>query len=1178
MNTIDGGLKIMNEMQKQKLMKMQLGKRQKSYPTKKSNPNKYILKLRFLKEINEIMESWEYHDIEDAISYILNTKNKNFVFLKETLFPNSYENLFQGRFMKLKNQNLERILCWYAIIISSCFEKINLFVELKSKYENLLISGDYEYAEIILDEIDNRIGFSIWGLDNRFIVNEYKGGLEGNKEYLAKINILNCHSWIECLADFFSFKAEKGVNNRQYIHRIEKVMERTSNQISPFFVEKLFPLYSLEIDDIYNMLYCNSKASIIDMYNAYVKASVRIIVDDEVDKINYNAVTKSLSLLENIEDITVQKLKMTNMALVDNIDFSLFDKSVLKLGDLYTSGDYEEVIDIVKKLLDDKANCFELYEYYVKSHVMMGKKISKEADSTIKNEIIEALYIAYVKDETFPISYLSVSKFARLFSNSYLGTEFACFFADKYMIGLSNILSRGKEFFSRFINVKLINALPDKKELIIKNFDKNFGKSNTVNLFNYVYSNINELDIDNIDVNRIRWYKIKKDIINEVPNTYKDLYKWYNEIREQNGIYETYQKERLSTELYYLYIENNMFLEAEELMVSATINNKYSTLRMDLDDLFSLTNIKSQEIKKSICTPIATYLYNKNDYMAIYSAVANFLDHNGINKPSDLFTMDTLFDKKHIIFFLRYICICEVIDSMYNVFEIDEEVENERIDICRYLQINDVENANVYIEEISQMLQKQKVLQGIKYLEDVKIDIDLDKVVEVHRDAFVDNYKRFKNIGNLEVEYASYDITSNTLYINNYEDGKKYNHKLLVFKEMLYDYRQELAFEKYGLDQTLGTRIRHGSLQNQIRIAFEKNNIAFVRKNTEENIYLPSKEFENYCVNMDCKSQEQLFKYISDFSGYIDGYIDNLNAEYIRIKIEDKNPKGLFDFSIKLNELVYLFQEVQRLQLQNENLVLELFENYWLEKIELGIENARVFFGNQVKQEFISKLNKLEEDISKVESINMMQYNLFDSISRSRTEVQKAIDVIIDWFKLPRKQEYSNYDAKSLVETCEMINMRVFTNYELISINKKIAVYTKFLGRTYSYIVDIMVILFTNSYYHSGYIDDVSKLEIALEIIEDNNYISITMKNNLIDSANKEDLSKTILEVQDKLNECIKKREYYNYEGKSGYIKILKILDYNLSCRSYLEFGMDEEEKNYYVTIQMPKYGIVEKG
>ena len=1122
------------------------------------------------------IQHWDYHDIKDAISYILNVKSNNFEFLKDILYPNSYESLFQGRFIGSQHDDLERELCWYAILITCCYEKINLYVELKSKYENLLICGDYIVAEKILDEIDSCIGFSIWGLDNRFIINEYKGGLEGNKEYLAQINSLKCNSWLEWIADFFSFKAEKGVNNRQYIHRIEKVMERTSEQIRPFFIEKLFPLYSLDMDDIYNALYYNSNASIIDIYNAYVKVCVRIIADNEdADQNTYNAVTKSLSLIENVDDITIYKLKMANMKSDDNIDFSLFDNDILKLGDLYTRGKYEDVIDIADILLENKANCFELYEYYVKSHVMIGKKVCQKIDSTIKNEIIGALYIAYVKDETFPKSYLSVSKFARLFSNSYLGTEFACFFADKYMIGLSDILSRGKELFSMFINIKLINALPNKSNLIMKNFEQHFSGSDTINLYKYVFLDTNEIENENIDVNRMRWYKIKKDIINKTQNTYKDLYKWYNEIKEQSGIFETYQKERISTELYYLYIKNNMFLDAEELMVNATINNKYSTLRMDLDCLFSLTNIKSKEIKKSICTPIATYLYKKSDYMAIYSAVANFLDNNGIGKPSDLFTMDTRFDKKQLIFFLRYVCISEILDSMYNVFEVDEEVESERINICKYLQINDVENANAYIEEISQIMQKQKILQGIKYLEDVKIDIDLNKVVEVHRDAFGDNYKRFQNIGDLEIEYASYDITSNTIYVNNNEDDKKYNHKLLVFKEMLFDYRQELAFEKYGLDQTLGTRIRHGSLQNQIRIAFEKNNIAFVRKNTEKGSYLPSKEFDNYCIYMDYASKEQLFKYLSEFSEYIDEYINNLNAEYIRIKTEDKNSNGLFDFSVKLKELVYLFHKVQKLQ--NENLVLELFENYWLEKIELGINNARDFFDNQVKQQFISRLNKLEEDLSTVISINKMQYNLFDSISRSRTEIQNVIDVIIDWFKLPRKQEYSNYDAESLVETCEMINMRVFTNYELINVNKIISVQTKFLGRTYSYIVDIMVILFTNVYYHSGYIDDVSKLEVLLEIIEDKEYITITMKNNLTDSVDKAELSKTILDVQAKLNECIKRSEYYNYEGKSGYIKICKILEYNLSCASFLEFGMDDEEKNYYVTIQMPKYSIMEK-
>jgi len=1153
---------------------MQLGRKPKYYHKgNMQNLGVDVERKRFILGLNDMKNHWGIKDIGQAFSHMMKTKSKNFDLIKESLFPESYEKLNQGIMLQYLPDNLERELCWNAIIFNCCFDKINLYLKLKDNYENLLINGEYKKAECILNEIDNNLGVSIWGLDNRFILSEYNGGLESNKEYLAKINSLNCESWISLLTDFFSFKAEQGVNNRQYIHRIEKILDNASKDIKPFFEEKMYALYEIKLNEIYNMLYYNSGASIIDMYNTYIKACVRIAADDVNDTMK-EAVKKSISFLNNIEDIVVDKLKMFDN-LFEKIDFKYFDSQMIIIGDLYTIGKYDDVINMTQRLLDEKANCFELYEYYVKAHVMSGKIIKDINNLNIRNELIDALYVAYVKNEKTPKSYLSITKYVRLFSNSYLGTELANFFVDKYMIGISDILFRAKEYLSPYYNIKLINAMPNKIEKIIQIYEKEYHSNSVLNLIKYIHLTGENYETNNVETNRLRWYKIKKDIKSQKENTYQKLKEWYSELKEENESFHTYQKERISTELYYLYIENNMFLEAEELLVNNNINNKFSTLRLDLDALFNMSKIYNKDIKASICTPIATYLFDKNDYAGIYSTTANFLDFNKLSKPSNIFDIKDNYDKKQLIFFLRYVCTNEILDSMYNVFEVDDDVECERIEICQFLQKYDNANENVYIDEISQIMQKRRILQGIKYLEDVKIDLDINKVVDEQLDVFNDNYKRFRHIGELDIEYKVLDLTSNLIYNKYNVDSKKYNYKLIVFKEMLIDYRQELAFGKYGLDQTLGTRIRHGSLQNQIRIAFERNNIAFVRKNTEEALYLTSKEFDYYCRDLDHDSKEQLIFYISDFSKSIDEYVENLKVEYIRIKTEDENNKGLIDFSVRYDELVYLFGEAQKLQ--NENLVLELFENYWIKKVDDGLRNARNFFGNQVKQHFIDMLNELEEKLHTIKIIDKMQCNLFDSISRTRTEVQNAIDVIIDWFKLPTKQEFSSFDATSLVETCEMINKRVFTNYELIQVDKNIQIGNKMHGRTFSYLIDILVILFTNAYYHSGYVNDIHNLKIFLSITEVNENIVITMKNNLSKLTNRKELTDTIQELKVKLDECIKKREYYNYEGKSGYIKICKILDYNISCRLYLEFGMDEEEECFYSTIQILKRNIVEK-
>ena len=264
--------------------------------------------------------------------------------------------------------------------------------------------------------------------------------------------------------------------------------------------------------------------------------------------------------------------------------------------------------------------------------------------------------------------------------------------------------------------------------------------------------------------------------------------------------------------------------------------------------------------------------------------------------------------------------------------------------------------------------------------------------------------------------------------------------------------------------------------------------------------------------------------------------------------------------------------------MQNENLVREYFDGIWLSRIEYGIKAAKDLIQGEVKSTFISMLKKLEEQVSS-EVLNSKVKNYFlNAISKSRTELQQSMDCISEWFKLPEGQKMENYSAQYLVETCDYINKRVVSNFDNINITPTIDVHHMFKGKTFSYIVDILIILYTNAFYHSGYIERLSELNIDLSIVENETKLIVEMKNNICPEIDREELSDTILEIRSKLQECINCGEYYNYEGRSGYIKICKILNYNLECaNSYLEFGLEQDENQYFIRIIMPKTVLVEK-
>lgn len=1151
---------------KQKLLiNMQLGNIKNGANSRQRNRNNTY---EIYKGISEIVANWKISDMNVAANTLCTRKSKSLEIFRNQLYPKSISELNSGLFLE-ERCNYEKLLLWYAILINQNAKIINKYIDLKGKYEREFINGNYANANEYLNIIESEIGFSFWSIDNRLAICEYEEGLEKNKAYLETVITSGCDAWVKFCAEFLSFKAEKSINNRQYIHRIEGVFDEDSKDIASFFREKLLPIQNFEDEEVTDILRLNSKSSIVDMYNTFIKVCIRIISSGDENYIK--GIIKAMELITEINDVVITKICWVTSE-NNKVFIKLSDEDIYfyEISHLYTCGEYRKVISLLNESIEKYSNYFEVYEYYVKSHIMLNQEICLENDISIRNQLILAMYSAYIKSKNVEQSYFTISRFVRLFSNSNFGTELSYFFADKFWVGTYPLLERGKLYSSNIINLRIANLNSSKRDLIFEAFNKIESQNAAKQILEFMAYGKKISNIDSIDEKRIRWYLIKRDIVNNNENAILSLEKWYSELKNDNSIYTIYQKERIVIELYYLYIERNEFIKAETLVVDEKVFNKYSDLRLDLGCIFEKFFVKNKEWKRNICTPIATYLYERDNFTTIFTATANFLRMNGAKKPSELFERVDEFGKARFKFFLKYICKKEVLDSMYTSFDTDEEVENERIDICRYLQVNDKENSSEYIEEISQILQYRKICQGVKYLEDVKIDLDFDRIYESYKEEFHDNYMRYKEIEKLNVDYATYDFTSNVWTVSVGEEQQTYSHTFLAMKELFEDYRQEITFGKFGLDPMLGTRIRHGILQNQIRIAFENNNIIFVSKSTDDRTYVATVTIEKICENLSEEERDTLFLILADFSKKVDDYVDEIVSKKIRIHINEKNSGGVFDFTFA-HDFPHVLMSIIR-EFPNENLAREYFDKLWIRRIEDGLKLARELFDGEVKNTFIEYLKQLGEDISNKIQNARVRTLLLDSISSARTEFQQSISFIIEWFKLPEVKKMENYTAEYLFETCDYINKRVVSNFEDIKIESKITVDGLLKGKTFSYMVDILIILFTNACYHSGYIDKLSELEVKFEMTEVESGLIIQMFNNLNDSVDREELFEIINTIKEKLQECISSGEYYNYEGKSGYIKICKILNYNLECdNSYLEYGLTQDNKKYYIKIEIPK-------
>lgn len=1133
--------------------------------------------------------------IAEKLQKLLKSNNKVSNYLNKNLYPKKYDELFKEIFISNYTLDLNRELIWFTTIIKNNASNINLFLSLKKQYEINLINGHYSEARIFLEKIEKEISISLWTLENKFILEEYSNGLEENKKFLSDINEINCDCWTIYLAYMYSYKAEKNVNNVQYKNRIDKMLEDMPEEIKCYFKFRVLGIENFEYKYACNILVCESMSSVIDIYDTFMKICMTLCSNKDLISTIKNTLKKCFSILSNL--INDEKIRNLNIILNDYElkNVTDFDYIMNEISDLYTRGQYEKVITKCDSIINSYSNCFEVYEYFVKSALRIGyNKIEiKNDNETIQSSIIRGMYYSYVRKPNCNEMLIKLQNIIRIFNTNDFGIELTNFYMNRFYIDRINIVSSISKFCSKFYNSRLCITLSDKKLDYLNELQEIFGEGSHIKLFKYFYCNYDEKELSiTIEDERVNWYKIKKELIREdESNAIIELEEMYRKLQINNSDFENYRREKIVIALFNIYIYKKDYKQCLKLFIDNYLNNKWMTIRMNGKLLYEkIINNLYGNLKSNIDFCILTHIYNVNTKTAIsiYSAYANFLDFYKLEKPTELINIKDEFEKNKLIYFLRYICTTDVIDSTYSVFDSEEKVNNERINICQFLRDIDRDNESVYINEISQLTQKENLLQSIQYLDESKIDLDILKIRNSKKEVFKDNFKRYKEIGNFNAVYKIIDITGkNYLLIDlenkndNINSQEKKNQKYLAFKEMFLDYRYEFAFGEYGLDTSLGTKIRHGTLENRIRSVFEQYTLVFLKKTYNSTEYVPSDIFDKIFSTIDYDKEflQKLNNVFVNFTSEVDCQVDEIKEKWITIKTEDKNSEGIIDLEFTDEDIFLFFTDTN--SYNNDELVLEYFEKIFIERIEIGLTNMRNMFRNKIKDTYINFLNKLEKEINNLFIISKrdkVYEQIINNIVSCRTRIQNEINDISEWFKLPQIKEYHDFTWNQLIESCEAINRKLYTQYNNINISISSSSNIVFKGYTFSYLIEILIILFTNSIYHSGFMNELNNLSIKIDIQEIDNMIAINFISNISNNIDIKHVSKKIEETEDKIKESQDSKHYYNFEGGSGYVKIAKMLTYNIVARWTMDFGINEDSNKFFTKIVLDKTRIIDNG
>lgn len=1044
--------------------------------------------------------------------------------------------------------NLEAEIAWLMESIKENSQKIKDFLNLKSQFENDILLCNYDEAEIILNRINTEICFSNWGVESNFILAEEKKGTENNWLELNETTKNLKDGLSLFLAEQASKKSEQKLSYTRYKNSFDNVISGVSDLLKEYLCFKVLYTGYTGFRNYSFIINVESVSSVLDRYLILVDILTEIAIADNNNLVN--KVTKEL--LEYIpNDSRLQQL--LNLVSTDFKDIQI-DEELSNYLVQYTCGNYEYCLNKAESIIKEFPTSIESYLIFVKSLIELKYEYREITDAHNINSIAFDLFNVYSKNLNYSSSIENLLKVSQKYFNFKFGKQ------------LFSIISRIIKLRDENNNhVLLYSVNSDFTNSALLSDSILFHAKIRENVFSKIelmsFSNIFDLNrciaegdykkiIDNNDFSLLRKpVYIAKAIKNSCDNNKLINFIENIENKEELSIHSQWELVEL---LYYAYIEENELQKAIAIFIHNYFKNKNITANLNSNIL--LLNIqKGNVFIESIDLPIF-YSIVCPDIYEQYVKYDDYVESIGINRPMEILIKHDI-EQEKIIYFLREICTIEILHHSLN-FEGTDDIENERIDILKYLIGVDSEHETEYIEEITEISQRSKIRKAIREVNKGRITINSQLLKNSIDGEIKDNFLRFRELVNFSEEHKLHSIDPTNELLNNYFDSmqeKKLRDRYVIindpafisFKSMFLEIRDKFILSKdFGLDGYLSTRIRHGTLINHIRSNFESLHLISQKR---EDIYIDNEYWNKKLPSSLAGKKDEIQQCLKLFSKRVDDLTEYLIKELIQIKTEKHTlkQKALFDYTFDDKTLAYLFIEI-KMSSNSHTAFLNVVLEYLEATTEFLLKRIRDLFKNEITEKYTSIVNELDVSIRDVIGVYPF-VDLTSSIVKCQTNIQNEILNIVEWFSIANPSSELILDIETIIQTAIEITNTIYPNDSIvpcIKANNDIP----FANGTTSMIYIIRILL-DNIIKHSELPVEKRNIVIQSNFVNDTTFeLSITndFKPELL-----EKVKTNLEETKRKWDEGKEDFENINIEGGSGFDKIRRILAVDMSMQKY---------------------------
>lgn len=1063
---------------------------------------------------------------------------------------------------------------WLTKLLVDREEVLNRYVSLLNKYESYVLTNQYDNALAAIVEMENEIGLSVCMIETKIALLQRTEGMEAQKQYAESVRRAAPASLPAFIAHYTSERNEKNVSFNRYAAKIDKIIERqnVTAPIQKYLARRLLGLKgdNITVVDIAHVMCVAGSLSVVDAYEGLIWACQTTVAKGLVNDF-------AAGMNECLSSLNVEDWRVTKLLSYISEDFSELPSRDMGAECLLMEGKFQEAhdhaVDQLGRMPDDADSAIT-----ASMAVAFGGALGAETQpSSISGEIVGLLSRIVAKSEGAASAASELTKLVLNFRSIRIMAAIYGQLVIEWRDAVQFGETEGTLLFlsSRYFNVLhwSVVAPPAAKTMKAESQERDPDS-----LATQAFSELMEGK-----------YELPETIVKEMGqliNAQRAIY--CNEYERSHGFLAGL---RLSEEQVWhrvaAKLELHCLLETNESERAIYRTSQLCALQDDLRHILPLKPILSglrwkqvRHLQHRIELSIIFDLYFRTIDELQHStnrriAYDEFLRSHNCRRPTDLRKVENDIDRDLLIYFLRKVCVRDVMDVSFDVYESSREIDEERIAVCQWLSELTPTRRAEFSDEIVSLTKQMSIQDGLRDVDNSRVYVNEDAIARWAKRELGDYFERYKIFVERRIGFGPPEHFEAAL--KDFAAGKAdaVNDFLVypsnegdhLFLEMLRAISSEyLENSDYGLDAFLSMRIRHGSLAGVLRGPLEEQ-FLIVAKDANSDEYAANEAWvQRLRLSHDVSQRKCLVDAFAEFSREYDGIIEKLVQEKLQIRRE-KKPDGMLYLPVAENTI---FVHLIRTRVQHDSDFddfLELVFGVIGQVLQEVLQQVREYIDLEIKRKVDGAFENLRLRLE--EGLDRGSFPALNSaIADVAPEVQAAIDHVAAWF-IPEQDERG-----ATVRTLEQIvdigieaTRRTRRGFAPI-IEKRIAEIDISVPSLLSEFTDILFTILDNVYLHSGNSTSPKVMvEIRAKTGEKQSVkeVIVRVENEVVRENCNEDNIRKLARIREQMNSG-GYRQRVNLEGGTGLLKLKRLV--SLDPNQSLDFGYLGEDR-FFVELKL---------